>query len=365
MVRTPYTPMPTWSAPSTRHRVPDAVARAREEHAAQREPAEERGEHGGEGVRGVADEERERARPHHLVGQRGAAGEREGPQDAAHRGRVVQDGPACRLARHRSRHRRLALPHAVTPEPYGQRDQEVQPGADPDRAREADLPEQHVARGEAADHRAAGVERVERAHAEAERRLVPHHEAAQHGQGRPHERGGHAEQAEGEDEADEGEEPGGAVQVLVQPHVQRRERVEGHGQQHRGERDAHLERGVQREDARPAVDRPADPEAAQREAGHERGEHRAHGEHGVAEEQVEHARPGHLVEQAADAGQEEEREEERAPDRHGRGARARRRDGLGVEAVETRDVAARDQEPLLGAGVREVPRHHVLGVGPR
>src|SRR5262249_17806178 len=81
------------------------------------------------------------------------------------------------------------------------------------------------------------------------------------------------------------------------------------GQQKGAETDPSLESGVDGEHTSPAIDDSSDPEAAQREPGHERSEDRADGQDRIAEQEVEHAGPRHFIEEAADT-------REKAEDQH-------------------------------------------------
>ena len=299
-----------------RDQVPRLVTEAREEKTPEGEPAEERRQHGAEGVGRVADEEGQGAGPDHLVGQRRTPGHGEAPQDEAHGLAVVHGSRTRRIIRSARKgfgHSRRR-PRPPRPDPRHEGDGQVQRRPEPHRLGQAQVAEQHVAGGETAQDGAAGIERVESADAPSERGVALHHVAAQHRQGRAHQRGRDGQQTEGEDEAYRAEEPEGGVQGLMQPDVHRRQRQEDHRQQDGAHANGRLEPGVEGEAGRAAVDVSAAQETAQGQSGHERRQHRAHGEDRVAEQQVQHPRPGHFVEQAADPGHEEQPQHQAAPE---------------------------------------------------
>src|SRR5262249_15134741 len=174
--------------------------------------------------------------------------------------------------------------------------------------------------------------------------------STQYRQGRAHQGRGHAEQPEGEEKSHEAEEPERGRQRLMQPDVDRRQSLERYGKEKGAEPDPCLEARVDRQYTAPPIDESSDPEAAQREPGHERSEDRANGQDRIAEQEVKHAGPRHFIEEAADTGEKAEHRHATTED-SARSGRDHRHGSIQVAASpDTSPSRARPQGARPGAG---------------
>jgi hypothetical protein len=204
----------------------------------------------------------------------------------------------------------------TAPERRGQQEHDaVERGREPDRAREAQIGQQHERGEQRAADRARGVHRVEQADAPADLRFFGDRVARQHRQRRAHERGG---QCESEKCAAEIEKSGARVVARRRARLAAEHRLQsGVGQpqeqrhrENRAHRDAELEQRVRQHRASHARQEALREHRAERKAAHVRGEDRGDGELRRAEHDRELARPRGLVDESRDATQDEAGAEE-------------------------------------------------------
>src|SRR5262245_15481532 len=136
----------------------------------------------------------------------------------------------------------------------------------------------------------------------------------------------------------------------MQPDVDRRQSLERYGKEKGAEPDPCLEARVDRQHTATPIDESYDPEAAQREPGHERSEDRADGQDRIAEQEVKHAGPRHFIEEAADTGEKAERQHATTED-SARSGRDHRHGSIHAAASpDTSPSRARPRAPALEPG---------------
>ncbi len=251
----------------------------------ERDPDEERGQHGDEGVRCGPEHLHEEPGPEDLEGQGDESRERHHHQEAAIPAHA-RCGPQPPPRRAPARRRPWRRPPARE-EDRRDPDCKVQGHRDPERGAESQNADQDEARGQAPGHRAERIEPIEEAQLVAELADPIDERAGERRQRPAHEerRGHHHDR--GEEEA-HGDEP---RRIRGQP-VRRRpmdrvEHAEERHPRHRGEPDRDLEPAVEAERIGPPIGHPPEEEAAEREPTEKGGEHRRHRMRGDAEDLVE------------------------------------------------------------------------------
>jgi hypothetical protein len=288
------------------HRPAGRGEEARVDEAPQGDPGQEGREHGGEREDVVVQEQVEHPRPQELVGQGAEPGEPCPHEDGSGREAVVCRRRRLSLARLR-RGGFLLFPPGCGEEPRRHGDAEVQGHGQPGRAAHPQEAEQDVPRGEAADHRAGGVQAVEEAGLVPEAPPAGAEPLQQDRERSSHEERGRENETEADRESDQVEEGHVALQAKVESRVDRRRPGEQQGE-HEGESpDAGFEQRVEpHERPRPGVDEAPEHEAAGGQPRHVGGHHRAGREQGIPENQHQQAGPDDLVDEARDPREEEE-----------------------------------------------------------